>query len=296
MTAPRICCVGELMWDFHAERGASLETAATYRRVPGGAAANVAMALVEAGVATAVSGVVADDAFGEGMRGALAARGLDVSAMRTGEGRTGLVFIEGGGVGRYLSYRPGFSGPVGLRLPHAWRRPPEGALLHVAALDPDWIDPEAYLALGRRMKRADGRLSVDVNARPRAWRRRRGIPRAMRSLLRLADVVKASTEDLAMLRVGDDPARARDALGVAGTLVVTDGPLPTTAVGRWGQLAVAPPRVTPKRTVGAGDAFCAGLLRRVVEEAQLDTEAVWTGAVRAGHARARRWLRREGDG
>ena len=291
MSAPAVCCVGELMWDFHVEDAAPLETAATYRRVPGGAAANVALALAEAGVASAVAGVVAEDAFGEGMTQALAERGLDVSAIRSGKGRTGLVFIEGGGTGRYLSYRPAFSGAVSLRLPETWRCLPPGALLHVAALDPDWLEPEAYLALARRVKEGGGRVTVDANARPRAWRQRRGIPRAMRSLLRLADAVKASMEDLGMLRVGDDVSSAREQLGVRGTLIVTDGPRPTRAVGSWGALAVAPPALKPKRTVGAGDAFCAGMLRRIVDEADFGTKAAWARGVKAGHEQARRWLR-----
>lgn len=290
MSAPRVCCLGEVMWDFHGEAGAPLETASTYRRVPGGAAANVAIALAEAGVATAVAGVVADDAFGAGMKRVLGECGLDVSAVRTADGRTGLVFIQGTSAGRYLSYRPGFSSTTRLRLPDAWRRVPAGALLHVASLDPDWLEPDVYLALGRRVSEGGGRLSVDVNARPRAWRTRRGIPRAMRSVLRLAHVVKVSTEDLAMLRVDDEPRRARDRLGIGGTLVVTDGSRPTRAVGPWGTSALPPPRVKPKRTVGAGDAFCAGMIARLVEESDLASERAWTRCLKGGQVQARRWL------
>jgi len=293
VSTPRVCCLGELMWDFHVEGGASLEEATAFRRVPGGAAANVAMALVDEGVSTAVAGVVADDAFGLGMRGALAACGLEVSAVLAGEGRTGLVFIESGGTGRYLSYRPGFATAVRLALPAPWRPVPAGALLHVAALDPDWVDPASYLDLVRRVKEGGGRICVDVNARPRAWRNRRGIPRAMRSLLRLADVVKASTEDLAMLRVGENASEARERLGIVGTLVTTDGPGPTRAVGLWGELSLAPPRVKAKRTVGAGDAFCAGMIGEVVAAEALDDEPIWRRCVEAGQAQARAWMRGE---
>lgn len=291
MSVPRICCVGELMWDFHGESGSTLETAAVFSRVPGGAAANVAMGLVETGVSAAVAGVVADDAFGEGMRQALAARGLDVSAVRAAKGRTGLVFIEEGGRGRYLSYRPGFSSTARLSLPRSWRRIPDGALLHVAALDPDWVDPATYSKLAQRVKKRHGRVTLDVNARPRAWRARRGIPAAMRALLRMADVVKASTEDIAMLGVDDAGAEARRRLKIGGTLVITAGPEPTTAFGPWGEVSVVPPKVRPKRTVGAGDAFCAGMLGQLTFEEDLDAADVWTRCIAAGQLSASRWVR-----
>jgi sugar/nucleoside kinase (ribokinase family) len=299
--APLVCCLGELMWDFHASAGETLEAAEGFTRVPGGAASNVALGLRDRGVTAAVAGWVAEDAFGHGLKGSLNESGLDVSAVRIGRGRTGLVFIEGGE--RFLSYRPSFAGKARLGLPASWRRTaPEGAVLHVAALDPDWIQPERILETARRAQKRGVRLFVDVNARPRAWRKRRGIPRAFRQLLASADMVKASDEDAAMLGLTADEGgsadrlradRLRADLGVPGTVVLTRGPKATQLAGPWGTLARRPPRTTPRRVVGAGDAFCVGLIASVAAQ-ELEARRTWEHATRQAHASACIWLAHDG--
>lgn len=285
---PRICCVGELMWDFHAVAGGSLEAASAFERVPGGAAANVALGLSAMGIEVAVSGMVAEDAFGAGLREALGVRGLEVSAVRSGRGRTGLVFIEGGE--RFLSYRPSFSGKVRLALPGPWcRGAPDGAMVHVAALDPDWVEPSSYVDLVRRARAQQVRISVDVNARPRAWRKRRGLPRAFRSLIANADIVKLSEEDAVMLGLEPSAADVRRRLRGKGTVVLTRAGSPTEVAGPWGQLERRPPRAVVRRVVGAGDAFCAGLLAALFERRDWD-ERDWSHALREAQDRAKAWL------
>jgi fructokinase len=290
---PGICCVGELMWDFHVERG-TLETGESFRRVPGGAAANVALAIADLGGVAAVAGVVARDAFGAGLRARLGELGLDVTAVAERTGRTGMVFIEhpASGQDRYLSYRPSFGTTSALTLPQAWKRSSlRTKVLHVAALDPDWIDPATFARLAGRALSRGARLTIDVNARPRAWRRRRSIPRPFRAMLAKADVVKASHEDLVMLGLekGLVASDARAALGIVGTLVVTRGAATCDAAGPWGQVRRRPARLKARRTVGAGDAFCARLLSAVHAEAPATTRA-WRDTLGACHAHAAAWL------
>src|SRR5262245_41665707 len=61
--------------------------------VPGGKGANQAIAAARAGGVCAFLGAVGDDAFGGDLRGTLAAAGVDVSALRTVPGPSGVALI-----------------------------------------------------------------------------------------------------------------------------------------------------------------------------------------------------------
>ncbi len=226
------------MWDLRVPPGDSLQDAMQLTRVAGGAAANVARALCARQLGCAVSGTLSRDAFGRGFVEALARIGVDTSAIALRAGRMGLVFMEGT---RFLSYRPRIERwPSRLALPRRWRaRIPAGAVLHVAALSGDTPELPLLLSLGERAQAGGALLCVDVNARPRAWHHRRGLPPALRKLLARADVVKASRDDLAQLGVPQD-LDAYAALALSGTLIVTDGAATTRAAGPWGRLARRP--------------------------------------------------------
>jgi sugar/nucleoside kinase (ribokinase family) len=259
-----VLCAGELMWDLHAQEGASLEAAASFTRVAGGAAANVALALVAEGVEAGVAGIVSDDAMGRGLRDALAARGVDVSALVFHPGRTGLVFIDGHG-DRFVSYRPERVDPPPLPLANRF----SGGVLHIAALDPDEEGLEALVDLAARARADRATITLDVNARPRAFRDRSITP-ALRAVVGRADVVKVSDDDLRVLAIRDEIDDVRAALGMAAdaTLVITRGPGALSVAGPWGSYSRDPDRVATARRVGAGDAFCAGLIAALLASAK----------------------------
>ncbi len=287
---PTYCVIGELLWDLHAD--AELETARRFSRTLGGAAANVACGLRARGLEVAVAGVVGRDAFGRGLVQALAAEVVDVSAVALRPGQTGVVFVapQRDGSQRFFSYRPSVRWPSRPVLPAPWRRGSlRGAALHVAALSPDEL-----AAVGGLAARASGRgavVSVDLNARPRAWRavaRGARLPR-LRALLGLATWVKASEDDLRVLGVGPEPA----ALGMhpGATLLVTRGPRPVTVVSPTGVSRVAVPRRVATWSIGAGDAFSAALLARIGAGVP-ETLAAWRAAVRAASGEAAAHLQR----
>jgi sugar/nucleoside kinase (ribokinase family) len=272
------------LWDLHGD--GPLERAKHFTRMLGGAAANVAFGLRRAGLEVAVAGVVGRDRFGAGLAAALAARGVDVSAVVARPGQTGAVFIEplSPAGQRFASYRPSARWPARLALPAPWRRGSlEGAWLHVAAVDPEAAAPLADLAA--RLRRRGASVSVDLNARPRAWRRRRGLPAAARRLLAAAAVVKASADDLHVLGAASLPLTA-DAV-----MVLTRGARSCRVVLDGRALVVAPPRVAAVRAVGAGDAFMARLLvelhaRGVSHEGVGRDARFWRRAVAAACAEA----------
>jgi sugar/nucleoside kinase (ribokinase family) len=280
-----VLCIGELMWDLHVEPGESLETGERIRRVPGGAAANVALGLSARGVRAAVAGVVSDDPLGRGLCQALEQRGVDASRVIRGEGRTGLVFLERirSSGERFVSYRPVVPSLGEIALPEPL------AALHIAALNPDAgeLDALERAAVAARAKGAW--IMVDVNARPRPWSIATSEPTlaAIARLADRADAIKLSEGDLRVLARHMDEPTATLRRGCA-TLLVTRGAASTEASGPWGTLAIDPPAVDIVRSIGAGDAFCCGLLAHLAAHTRDGARdaSFWREAVQVAHASA----------
>ena len=77
-------CIGEVLIDLIAsDEATTLEDAGTFVARPGGAPANVAVALARLGVASAFCGVVGDDPFGNRLRHTLEHNDVDTSRLRT---------------------------------------------------------------------------------------------------------------------------------------------------------------------------------------------------------------------
>ena len=113
--------------------------------------------------------------------------------------------------------------------------------------------------LTRMVAGAPGSLPVmvDPNCRPGAVSDRATYTSRLRKVLRRADVVKASREDLAFLFAGERPARAASyVLELGPTLVLlTDGPGPVQIISANGEEQMPVPPAGVVDTVGAGDAF-----------------------------------------
>ena len=114
-------------------------------------------------------------------------------------------------------------------------------------------------------------VSFDPNCRPSIIKDRDYARAQVERFVALADVVKASDEDLEWLYPGVDVLEsARRWLGLGGTggpavVVVTrgaDGPWGVTAAG---EAHVDAPKIEVADTVGAGDSFMAALLSGIVD-------------------------------
>jgi fructokinase len=84
----------------------------------------------------------------------------------------------------------------------------------------------------------------------------------MERLIRLADVVKVSDEDLTWLLPGQDPLAVAEKWRTMGPslVVVTRGGQGAAGVVAEGIVEVRAPAISVADTVGAGDAFMSGLL------------------------------------
>ena len=98
---------------------------------------------------------------------------------------------------------------------------------------------------------------IDPNVRPEVIGDGQAYLARLSRILRRADVVKISSEDLAYLAPNvPAPTAAAALLGQGPALVLmTDGPRPARALLRDGELTAEVPEVQVVDTVGAGDAF-----------------------------------------
>ncbi|MEE4545594.1 carbohydrate kinase [Streptomyces sp. V4-01] len=252
--ARRIVVVGESLVDlvWHTAAG-------TVRPSPGGSPANVAIGVHRLGRPVTLVTCWGDDPPGALVATYLAGTGLDVlrAPATTGGTTVALAYVDeetGSATYDFLaSWAPDHI-PVG----------EDTALLHTGSLAVV-VSPgaEQVLEACRRLHGREGRaVAVDLNVRPAVQPDRAAYRSAVERLARVADVVKASDEDLRWLWPGQDPAAsARDLLAGGPRLVVlTRGADGATGFLPGAEVSVAAPRVSVADTIGAGDAFQSALL------------------------------------
>ena len=252
-SGPRAFVIGEALVDVvHGPDGSVAEHA-------GGSPANVAVGLARLERPTALLTDLGDDRYGDLVAGHLRAERVDlVFPPRAGaRTSTATATIGADGSASYafdLRWEP----PLPLETPDA-------RVVHTGSLGAV-LEPGAAVALDLLERLAPAAtVSYDINMRPAVM----GDPSTwwdrVSRVVALADVVKASDEDLAHLMPGEavsDAARRLLDLGPAAVIVTRggDGAVCVTPHG----VAEAPaPRVAVADTIGAGDSFCAGVLDRL---------------------------------
>ncbi len=233
----------------------------------GGSAANVALALARLGRPVRLATAWADDD-----RGAVLADHL---------GGAGVVLAEDPHVLTRTSTAVavlGETGAASYEFDLDWRLPRVVAgnprVVHAcsigAVLPPGSAD---VLALVERL-RPQATVTYDVNARPAITGTGAEVVARTEAMAALADVVKASDEDLADLWPERDEAATAAALLAAGpaAVVVTRGDAGVAVTTRTGTLEVPAPRVTVADTIGAGDTLGAALVDGLWEADLLGAE------------------------
>ncbi len=242
---------------------------------PGGSPANVALGLGRLGRRVSLLSRLGDDERGERLQSHLAASSVRLApgTVAAGPTSTATARVDDRGVASYEF-------ELDWQVPDAVELPPARAL-HTGSI-------AAFLAPGgdavlELVRRAGGSLTVsyDPNARPALMGDAGAARERVERFVAAADVVKVSDEDLAWLLPGADPvAVAADWLELGPALVVvTRGGEGATGVCAQGRVDVPAPRVDVVDTVGAGDAFTAGLLDALAGAALLGPDRA--GALRA---------------
>jgi 2-dehydro-3-deoxygluconokinase len=236
-----------------------------------GAESNVAIGLSRLGHRTRWIGRVGDDELGALVLRTLRAEGVDVANAVVAPGElTGLLLFDrapGGAI--RVHYRR--AGCAGARLTPADVAPAlaQGArIVHVSGITAALgDDPAATVRFAIEAGRAAGAtICLDVNHRPKLWRRERART-TLRPLAAAVHVLVASEDELPLVGDGPDEATRARALLDLGVreVVVKRGARGASAYTPDGRCDEPARTVTVVDTVGAGDAFTAGYLSALLD-------------------------------
>jgi fructokinase len=255
-----------------------------YRPHPGGSPYNVAIGLARQGIDASYLSPFADDPFGDQLRALLLREGVRIPLARRSLCPTSLslIMLDDEGVPTYRLYRQGVA-DKDTTFEEVKANLPDGLLaFHSGSLAITPSQLPRIKKLFDLMRERGVVVSIDINLRPRACIDTATYLEGVRSLLPLADIVKASDEDLEPLQFGNDARsaaeRACETMG-GGVLVLTEGK--GGAVLYSAHSPIVKPAYRPARvadTIGAGDTFHSAFLARLCRSGAL-------GAVRRGVAR-----------
>lgn len=247
----RVTVIGEALLDVVRRADGSVHAA------PGGSAANVAVTLGRQSVGVRLLTCLGDDEAGETVRAWLADSCVAVSASDGERTSTAVATLDASGSATYefdLRWDPGPLDVAGADIVH---------LGSVAAL----LGPGADEVLSAaRAARAHALLTYDPNVRPALLGDPARHLARIEELVRLADVVKVSDEDLRWMYPAEEALQvaARWQRGGPALVVVTRGGDGAEAVTAGGVRHVAGSPVTVVDTVGAGDTFMGTLIAGLV--------------------------------
>jgi len=244
----------------------------TQRAAPGGGPFNTARALARLGVPTAFLGRLSNDKFGRQLVEALKADGVSLELASVGSEATTIAVadVDSEGLADYQFLVQGTSAPnLTPEMVPAHLEEDVNAL-HVGTLGLV-LEPMASTLLEVVRRERDGRVvMIDPNIRvgliPDIEYRER-----LHTVLAESTIVKASDADLTWLYPDLSYKRAAERLlgeGVA-MVVVTLGAQGAFAAHRDFRLSVDAVKVQVVDTIGAGDAFGAGLLAWLHDQAAL---------------------------
>lgn len=272
-----VLTAGEALIDFTAEHASN---GRLYRAQPGGSPFNVAIGLARLGVDTGFLGCLSTDRFGERLREHLRDNRVDERCVCAQDAPSPLAFVYQGESGdpAFSFYGDGTADALLARadLPGAFES--ELRAIHLGSIA--MIRRPVGKTLSDLMLRESDRrvISFDPNVRPALMPERAVYLNQLDTWLRHVTLVKVSRADLAWLHPDRDPmAIARSWLAMGPDwVVVTLGGDGALGAAPSGVVEVESPAVDVVDTVGAGDAFTAGLLAWLHDHDRLDRALIAT--------------------
>jgi fructokinase len=276
-----IICLGEVLIDLIPSTQVHLgETC--YTPFPGGAIANVSVAIARLGGSSKFIGGVSDDEFGQLLVQVLTDNYVDTQYIRVIKKvptAIALVTLHAEGQRRFIFFRQETADSQ-LRVEDLnWSAWQDAAVCHVGGV---LLSTEpartATLAAMDYTRRVGSIVSLDVNVRPALWSSHSDIHNTLAKAIERTDILKLSAEEAAFVieqnSLPRDP-HDRSWLKILGEALLERGPrLVIITLGAEGALLLTanhrvevPARpVRPIDTTGAGDAFMGAALYKLVQQ------------------------------
>jgi fructokinase len=265
-----VTAMGELLIDF-TPCGTSEAGRTLFEQNPGGAPANVLVAMSKLGLKTAFIGKVGEDMHGELLKQTLINNGVETKGLiEDPEVFTTLAFVQLKDGERSFSFarKPGAdtqirADEVNMDILNQTR------IFHFGSLSlTNEPARSATIYAVEQAKKAGALISYDPNYRAPLWPSQEAAEQEMRSVIKYVDIMKVSDEETKLLTGVEDPYEAAQILLDQGVkcVVITMGK--DGAMLRTERFTVKEPSQTRKvvDTTGAGDSFWGGLLSRFAEE------------------------------
>lgn len=261
---------------------------------PGGAPANVAIALSRLGKQAGFCGMISSDFLGEWLLGVLEQEGVDCQFVQRCAQPTTLAFVRhtnDEGEREFSFYRQNTSDiclNVGC-IPESLFQSTRA--IHFCSVSLSCSPArDATLYTIQKAKAAGVFISCDVNWRPLLWQDSQEGQDLIRHALRLADFVKMSEEELELLEPSKDPQLLMGSIyeNQARPLwVITRGSGSATCIYEGEMISVDGYRVNAIDTTGAGDAFTGAFLSCLIDsQFTFPNRATAAEAMRYAHAAA----------
>lgn len=265
-----VISMGELLIDF-SPAGQSEMGNPVFECNPGGAPANVAVQLARLGISAGFMGKVGNDAFGLFLRNTLTQNQVDDASLLTdSQNATTLAFVQ-------LS-------PAGDRNFSFYRNPGADTQITPEEIDCQELDHCKLFHFGSLLSTVEpsrsavekavsyakekGKIiSYDPNWRPMLWKNQKEGISQMAALLRYADIVKVSDEELALVTGKETIEEGISTLLQIGIsiVVVTLGPKGCCVACPEGSRKIPTYDVNVVDTTGSGDCFFATFLAGILQ-------------------------------
>lgn len=290
--SPQVLCLGELLIDLVPEpSGSPLDTARSLRIAPGGAPANVAVALQRLGVRTGFIGKVGDDPLGRHLYDTLRRNKLDLTLFRLSPEaltRLALVTNDANEQQRFLFYGNADVLLTAREIRENYIR--KARFFHFGSISLIHEPSRSATLTALGFARKHGlTVSFDPNLRPPLWPNLRTARAEILKAIGVCDVLKINRSEWEFLFPGRKFEKAFVLLerrGVRLAAVTCDANGSRIAT-RSGCVAVPTWQVKVVDPTGAGDGFMAGLLfqlaqrpaRLTFERSELEQLAIFANAV-----------------
>ena len=256
-----------------------------YSPHPGGAVANVAVAIARLGGSSRFIGGVAEDEFGRLLVQVLAENHVDtryVRVFKEAPTAVALVTLQADGQRRFTFFRQSTADSQLQVEDLNWSAWHDAAICHVGGV---LLSTEparsATLAAMDYTRRAGSIVSFDVNVRPSLWASHAAIRDTIAKGVERADILKLSVEEAEFVgQVSPTDPPEKDWLNTLGESLLERGPrLVIITTGANGALLLTARQrvevrqlpVRPIDTTGAGDAFIGAVLYKLVQHRMLYT-------------------------
>ena len=265
-----VICIGELLIDFlPLQSGVRFEKVREFRKVPGGAPANVAVGISKLGMTSAFLGRVGDDRFGRYLAAVLKKNGVDISQLQyDGKARTTLAFISlpTPNTREFLFYRN-----PGADMNLDYREFEKGfmdntRICHFGSIT--LINEPSRTSTYRAVemaKKSGAIISYDPNFRSMLWPSIKQAKEIISHAATLADIIKVSNEELELISGTTDFEKgSKTILDMAPRIcMVTMGEKGCYyATGDFAGYLPAY-RVDTVDATGCGDSFVSGVLSEI---------------------------------